>query len=137
MKMSSKAEKAVARRRGIISGAGVPQNNVPVYRYAAQQQAINGQLNGMNVHNMLRDLAIPGDGKNHKKAQAARQARYRYNISGARFSQFMADPSQAQRLNNPSQAAAMTQPQRTGPNSQAQFYAFMRAMAANFGSLRG
>jgi hypothetical protein len=140
MKMSQYVASQAAKRAGSISGSGVPKNNIPIYRYAAEQMAINKQLNGYNVVNKLRNIVLPTDGKSvhsRQQAQIARQTKYRTNASAERFSHFMVTPNQNQRLNNPSQISAMQQPQRVGPDSKAQFYAFISAMSTNFGSLRG
>lgn len=51
-------------------------------------------------------------------------------------SQFMHTPTDKQRLNNPSQESFVTQPQMTVPNVYGQFYAFMKALSAAFGSLQ-
>jgi hypothetical protein len=51
--------------------------------------------------------------------------------------QFMPpDSSQPQRLNNPAHASFVSQPQLTIPNTYGQFYAFMHALSAAFGTLQ-
>lgn len=52
------------------------------------------------------------------------------------YSHFMHTPTDAQRLNNPAQIAAVRQRQLTIPNVYGQFYAFMKAMSAAFGTYR-
>lgn len=51
--------------------------------------------------------------------------------------QFMPpEPSMPQRLNNPMQSSYVKQRQMTVPNSYGQFYAFMHALSAAFGTLQ-
>ena len=65
-----------------------------------------------------------------KKAETFRQVRMDWN------NQFMYTPTDKQRLNNPSQASFIRQPQMTVPNAYSQFYAFMKALSAAFGTLQ-
>jgi hypothetical protein len=46
------------------------------------------------------------------------------------------DSSQPQRLNNPAHASFLSQRQMTIPNTYGQFYAFMHALSAVFGTLQ-
>lgn len=45
-------------------------------------------------------------------------------------------PSYANRLNNPAQSSFMKQPQLAPPSTYGQFYAFMHALSAAFGTLQ-
>jgi hypothetical protein len=65
-----------------------------------------------------------------KKAETFRQVRMDWN------NVFMVTPTDAKRLNNPSQASFVKQPQMTVPNAYQQFYAFMKALSAAFGTLQ-
>lgn len=49
---------------------------------------------------------------------------------------FMVPPNQPQRLNNPMQESYMRQKQMSVPNVYQQFYAFMKALSAAFGTLQ-
>lgn len=49
---------------------------------------------------------------------------------------FMRVPLQAERLNNPAHASFLRQPQLTVPNTYGQFYAFMKALSAAFGTIQ-
>lgn len=50
--------------------------------------------------------------------------------------QFMHVPLQAQRLNNQSMHSFVRQPQLTVPNAYGQWYAFMKALSAAFGTIQ-
>lgn len=89
---------------------------------------------GMDKQNVV--LPTDGNGKQVAHAQQARKAIYFHNAAMARYSRFMTTPTDMQRLNNPSQQAMVNQRQLRGPNSQSQFYAFMHALSAAFGSLQ-
>lgn len=49
---------------------------------------------------------------------------------------FMVVPLQAERLNNPAQMSFVQQRQMTVPNAYGQFYAFMKALSAAFGTIQ-
>ena len=49
---------------------------------------------------------------------------------------FMIIPLQAERLNNPMQQSFVQQRQLTVPNAYGQFYAFMKALSAAFGTIQ-
>lgn len=51
-------------------------------------------------------------------------------------SQFMFTPTDKDRLNNPAQQSFVSQRQLTVPNAYGQFYAFMKALSAAFGTLQ-
>lgn len=65
-----------------------------------------------------------------KRDETFRQVRMEWN------NQFMIVPLQAERLNNPMQASFNSQRQLTVPNTYGQFYAFMHALSAAFGTLQ-
>lgn len=138
-KATKRVDKSVSHRMGVQSGAGQPKNYIPIYRYAQEQESINAGLNGSLYKNFVEGLTrivLPGDGRNPHNRQVERLQEFRRQASTQRFSHFMQVANQADRMNNPSQYAAMHQKQRGGPNSTAQFTAFMRAMQASFGTLQ-
>ena len=49
---------------------------------------------------------------------------------------FMVVPLQAERLNNPAHMSFVSQRQLTVPNAYGQFYAFMKALSAAFGTIQ-
>lgn len=65
-----------------------------------------------------------------KKAAYFQQLRMDWN------NEFMVTPNQPERLNNPAHASFVRQRQLTVPNAYGQFYAFMRALSAAFGTLQ-
>lgn len=66
----------------------------------------------------------------HKTIGTLQEARMDWNNF------FMVVPNQAERLNNPMQQSFVTQRQMTVPNVYGQFYAFMKALSAAFGTLQ-
>ncbi|SRR6266704_2538672 len=65
-----------------------------------------------------------------KKQEYYKQLHMQWN------NEFMHTPTDKQRLNNPSQSSFVTQRQMTIPNVYGQFYAFMKALSAAFGTLQ-
>jgi hypothetical protein len=49
---------------------------------------------------------------------------------------FMVVPLQAERMNNPAHMSFVRQPQLTVPNAYGQWYAFMKALSAAFGTIQ-
>jgi hypothetical protein len=83
---------------------------------------------GMTVTAVANKLTSPN--VNTKKAAYFTQLVMPWN------SQFMFTPTDKERLNNPSQHSFMQQRQLTVPNAYGQFYAFMKALSAAFGTLQ-
>lgn len=83
---------------------------------------------GMTVTAVYNKLVTPN--LQEKRDQYFRQLVHHWD------SQFMVVPLQAERLNNPMQASFVSQRQLTVPNSYGQFYAFMHALSAAFGTLQ-
>ena len=94
------------------------------------QVAVNEQnFRGMTVTHVQNKLVTPN--LQQKRDEYFRQAVMPWN------SQFMPpEPSMPQRLNNPMQSSFVTQRQMTIPNTYGQFYAFMHALSAAFGTLQ-
>lgn len=95
--------------------------------------------------NVVTRVELPGDpGDSRKKplplygsvnSQPARVLEERRQLARPWESHFM--PAYINRLNNPAQAAFIKQPQLAPPNTYGQWYAFMHAMSAAFGTLQG
>lgn len=84
-------------------------------------------------------VVLPNDPRSEddlKKAQSGRQAEWMRQAAMPWGNSFMHTPTDAQRLNNPAQASAVSQRQLTIPNTYGQFYAFMHALSAAFGTLQ-
>lgn len=82
----------------------------------------------------VRRVILPHD---TSKSQAMRQSEWMREASMPWGNQRMQTPTDANRLNNPSQQAFVSQKQLGIPNTYQQFYAFMHAMSAAFGNLKG
>jgi hypothetical protein len=83
--------------------------------------------------NVKINVDLPGDAKN---SQATRWFQQIQQSVQPWQSRFMVTPTDAARLNNPAQASAVKQRQLAPPNTYGQFYAFMHALSAAFGSLQ-
>lgn len=99
----------------------------------ARDSKIQTNLNEMNFRGMTvtqvhNKLVTPN--LQQKRDQYFRQLVAPWN------NQFMVVPLQAERLNNPAQASFVSQRQLTIPNTYGQFYAFMHALSAAFGTLQ-
>jgi hypothetical protein len=84
---------------------------------------------GLNVRRMV----LPHD---VKQSQAVRQSEWNRQSSMPWGSVFMVTPTDKERLSNPGVAAARKQKQLAPPSSYGQFYAFMKAMSAAFGTIK-
>lgn len=142
---------AVLKNTGLRKPGGVNPEYIPGATDSAQQEQLQANLRGIAIRNDWTRVKLPGlpgmfpaddcgcggmkSAASVKKAQAAREAQFRVEASYGRFSQFMVTPTDAQRLNNPAQQSFVQQRQLTVPNTRSQFYAFMHAIAAAFGSL--
>lgn len=83
---------------------------------------------GMTVNAVGNKLVTPN--VQQKKIEYFRQLRMEWN------NQFMVTPTDKERLNNPAHQSFVSQRQLTTPNVYGQFYAFMRALSAAFGTLQ-
>lgn len=134
----------VMRRLAAPAPGGAKRDYIPFVPENQNIQAIQAQLRGVAFRNDWTRVVIPGDdcgcggtksASSIKQAQARREQQFRKEASYARFSTFMETPTDNQRLNNPAQQSFVQQRQLTIPNTQRQFYAFMHAVSAAFGSL--
>ena len=118
------------------SGAAINYDTVP-----------HSQEEGMRNYNIQRNLSqknfmgnvvtkveLPND---TPQTQMQRNAEWFRQASMPWGSRFMVTPTDAARLNNNPQASFVKQRQLTPPNTYGQFYAFMHALSAAFGTLRG
>lgn len=74
--------------------------------------------------------------KDNDQSQAARSAEFQRQLVMPWQSVFMRTATDAQRLNNVSQQSFIKQRRLSVPNSYGQFYAFMHALSAAFGTLQ-
>lgn len=81
----------------------------------------------------VRRLELPNDTKD---SQGYRQGEWNRQASMPWGNHFMVTQTDGQRLNNPSQQAFVSQKQLAPPNSYQQFYAFMHALSAAFGTMK-
>lgn len=137
-------DKLVAANAGQRAPGGMKQDYVPKATDSARVEGIQAGLRGIAYRNDWTPVVLPGDdcgcggatsAKSIKQAQALREAAFRREASTARFSTFMVTQTDKQRLNNPAQQSFMQQRQLTVPNTTRQFYAFMHALSAAFGSI--
>lgn len=78
-------------------------------------------------------VVLPQDGA---RSAQLRQYEFEKQSSMPWYSFFMHTATDKQRLNNPAQIAAVKQRQLTVPSTYGQFWAFMHALSAAFGTLR-
>ena len=95
---------------------------------------ITARLNAKNfMGNVVSRMLLPHD---NADAQKGREMEWFRQASMPWGNTFMHTPTDAQRLNNPSQTAFTKQRQLSPPNTYGQFYAFMHALSAAFGTLK-
>lgn len=94
------------------------------------QQNINEMnFRGLTVNAIVANRLVTPNVE-QKKIEYLSQARMEWN------NVFMVVPNQGERLNNPAHISFVQQRQLTVPNVYGQFYAFMRALSAAFGTLQ-
>lgn len=96
--------------------------------YNIQRNLQEMNFRGLTVTAVFNKLVTPNI--EQKRVALLSQARMDWN------NQFMVVPLQAERLNNQSQQSFVSQRQMTVPSSYGQFYAFMHALSAAFGTLQ-
>lgn len=110
----------------------------PSYTVFDEQQGqrdykIQTNINEVNFRgqtvNAVYNKLVTNNVKSKRDATVA-QARGEWN------NQFMVTPNQGERLNNPAQQSFVSQRQMTVPSTYGQFYAFMHALSAAFGTLQ-
>lgn len=74
--------------------------------------------------------------KDTEHSQALRQLEWNRQASMPWLSHFMVTSTDKERLNNPGQTALVKQRQLAPPSSYGQFYAFMHALSAAFGTIK-
>lgn len=137
---SGKMSNGHARIRSAIKKAMAPPNYLnPSYTsfdeeqgardYQIQRNIQDMNFRGLTVTQVHNKLVTPN--LRQKRDEYFTQLRMEWN------NQFMVVPAQAERLNNPMQESFNKQRQLTVPNAYGQFYAFMHALSAAFGTLQG
>ncbi len=100
----------------------------------ARDFKITTNLNEMNFRGQtvtaIIDNRLVTPNVEQKKQEYYKQLHMQWN------NEFMHTPTDKQRLNNPSQSSFVSQRQMTIPNVYGQFYAFMKALSAAFGTLQ-
>lgn len=137
-------QQMIASRLAPINTGGVNYTTVPSSPdESARNWRIQGILGAKNfMGNVVTRVELPKDKYTQQNdrtvnvTQIARDYEYHRQTVMPWNSQFMKQAQTAQRLNNPAQYSAVRQKQLTPPNSYGQFYAFMHAMAAAFGTLQ-
>lgn len=117
------------------NGAGIHYDTVPVSPQESQRTyAIQRNLSTKNfMGNVVTRVELPHD---TDKSQIARTIEERRQLAMPWNSRFMHTPTDGKRLNNPAQQSAVKQRQLAPPNTYGQFYAFMHALSAAFGTLQ-
>lgn len=96
--------------------------------YRIQRNLNEMNFRGLTVTAVFNKLVTPN--VEQKRQATLSQARMEWN------NQFMVIPLQAERLNNQPQQSFVSQRQMTVPSTYGQFYAFMHALSAAFGTLQ-
>ncbi len=123
----------------IKKGLETPRYLNPSYTSFDEQQGardykITTQLNELNFRGLtvtaIMDNRLVTPNVEQKKQEYYKQLHMQWN------NEFMHTPTDKQRLNNPAQDSFVNQRQMTIPNVYGQFYAFMKALSAAFGTLQ-
>lgn len=128
-------ERAILAKIQGPNGAGINYTTVPT---SAKESQRNFHIQGYRNAGVLRggvkiNVDLPGDTKDSRAIRRAEQVRQSVQPWG---NHFMVTPTDAQRMNNVSQQSFVKQRRLAPPNSYGQFYAFMHALSAAFGSLQ-
>jgi len=114
--------------------SGINYDVVPHSREEGAQnyalQKFRAFYQGLHVQRMV----LPND---VKESQIGRQYEWNRQAAMPWGNSFMVTPTDKDRLSNPGVAAARKQRQLTIPDSYGQFYAFMKALSAAFGTIQG
>jgi hypothetical protein len=97
------------------------------YKITERMQEMNFRGNTVN--------AVLGNKLVTPNAQVKRDEYFRQLVMDWN-NQFMRVPLQAERMNNPAHMSFVRQPQLTVPNAYGQWYAFMKALSAAFGTIQ-
>lgn len=116
--------------------AGINYSTVPISAVESRRnwniQANLGQKNFQG--DMITRVELP---KDVQGSQQARELEERRQLAQPWESVFMVTPTDGKRLNNYPQQQFVRQKQLAPPNTYGQFYAFMHALSAAFGTLHG
>lgn len=128
--------KQMVARKLVENPAGINQTVTAALSPAESQRNWNIQAN-FGQKNFMGDVVtrviLPHDTPD---SQRHRELEYRRQIAQPWESVFMNTSTDLQRLNNPAQASFVNQRQLTIPSTAGQFYAFMHALSAAFGTLQ-
>jgi len=128
------AQMMIAQVQKAPDSAGINYDVVPHSRSEGVKnyglQRFRAFYQGLHVQRMI----LPND---MKGSQLGRQYEWNRQASMPWGNHFMVTPTDKERLNNPGVAAARKQHQLTIPDSYGQFYAFMKALSAAFGTIQG
>lgn len=114
-------------------GAGINVTTVPISGEESKQNFGFAKFRNFYQGLLIRRMHLPND---TRESQAYRQVEWARQSAMPWGNGYMRTPTDKERLNNPAQKAAVSQRQLWPPNSYQQWYAFMQAMSAAFGSLR-
>ncbi len=113
--------------------AGINYTTVPHSASEGQRnwalQKFRNFYQGLHVQRMV----LPND---TPQSQAMRQLEWNRQAAMPWGNRFMVTPTDAQRLNNVSQQSFVKQRQLAPPSTYGQFYAFMHALSAAFGTIQ-
>lgn len=134
--------KMVKSRLAPIPVGGINPNYVPLdaaesHRNYQIASGLRGLAHITNVKRMR--VILPTDSHDDdglRKNQMGREMEWYRQSAMPWGSNFMHTPTDAQRLNNPAQYSAVRQRQLVIPSTYGQFYAFMHALSAAFGTLQ-
>jgi hypothetical protein len=114
-------------------GAGINTTTVPISGTESKDNYGFAKFRNFYQGLIVRRMHLPND---TRESQAYRQVEWDRQSAMPWGNAYMHTPTDKERLNNPAQKAAVSQRQLVPPNSYQQWYAFMQAMSAAFGSLR-
>lgn len=133
--MVNEQQRAILAKLQGPNGPGINYTTVPT---SARESQKNFFIQGFRNAGVLRggvkiNVDLPKDSKDSREARRLEQIRQSVQPWN---NAFMVTPTDGQRLNNVSQQSFVKQRQLAPPNSYGQFYAFMHALSAAFGSLQ-
>jgi len=128
--------KQMVAQRLVENPAGLNMTVTAALSPAESRRNWNAQANfGMKNFqgNNVTRVVLPHD---NQDSQRHRELEYRRQAAQPWQNVFMNTSTDLQRLNNPAQASFVSQRQLTIPSTSGQFYAFMHALSAAFGTLQ-
>ena len=123
---------AMKRVQG-IEPQGIDYTSIPISEQEGQHDFNLQRFRAFYQGLLVRRTVLPND---TKKSQPLRQMEFNRQSAMPWGNQFMVTATDKDRLDNPSQIAAVSQRQLAPPSTYGQFYAFMNALSAAFGTIR-